>query len=134
MNINKLDNLIKESKLSKSEICSKCGFTRPTLDNALSGADVKISTIISLSKFFKVSIGYFFDEEKSIDNDLSNKLEECKEEIQRLNGIIAQSNITEIFNENKSESDAKILLLVEFNKENMIKLNLKDKVLRILNN
>jgi transcriptional regulator with XRE-family HTH domain len=88
MNTSKLEKLIHESKLSKTEICSKCGFTRPTLDNVLSGSDIKISTIVSLAEFFKVSIGYFFDEENSENNELSNKLEECKKEIRRLNTII----------------------------------------------
>ncbi|MDR1181249.1 MAG: hypothetical protein LBL13_04670 [Bacteroidales bacterium] len=92
MNINKLEKLINESKLSKTEICSKCGFTRPTLDNALSGSDIKISTIISLANFFEVPVGYFFDEEDGTNGELSNKLEECKKEIQRLKNIISEGN------------------------------------------
>lgn len=71
MNINRLESLIKKSGYSKLAICKQCGFTSPTLDSALKGADIKISTLIALAKFFKVPVGYFFDEtSSSIDKDI----------------------------------------------------------------
>jgi transcriptional regulator with XRE-family HTH domain len=63
MNTKRLEQLISESKLSKQAICDGCGFSRPTLDNALAGGDIRISILQSLSTFFKVPIGYFFDED-----------------------------------------------------------------------
>lgn len=62
MNINKLQKLVAESKLNKVQIAERCGFTRVTLDNALQGADVKISTIESLASVLGVSVGYLFDD------------------------------------------------------------------------
>jgi transcriptional regulator with XRE-family HTH domain len=62
MNVRKLEALVNSNKLSKQEISNKCGFTRTTLNNAIRGTDVKISTIVSLSKFFNVPVGYFFDD------------------------------------------------------------------------
>lgn len=61
MNINKLKLLIEKSGLSKQYIAEKCSISRPTLDNVLSGSDAKISTVESLSSFFNVPVGYFFD-------------------------------------------------------------------------
>ncbi|MDR1343887.1 MAG: helix-turn-helix domain-containing protein [Tannerellaceae bacterium] len=66
MNINKLNELVDKSKLAKQSICERCGFTRPTLDNALAGGDIKISTLKSLAKFFNVPVGYFFNESDQI--------------------------------------------------------------------
>jgi transcriptional regulator with XRE-family HTH domain len=65
MNTNRLEELIAKSKVSKQAICKQCGFTRPTLDNALAGGDIRISILKSLSDFFEVPVGYFFDEESS---------------------------------------------------------------------
>lgn len=63
LNFNKINKLFEESKYSKRELAKKCGFTRPTLDGLLQGADVKISTLIALANFFGKPISYFFDEE-----------------------------------------------------------------------
>jgi len=62
MNISKLKKLMEDSGLSKQSIAENCSISRPTLDNLLNGSDSKISTIESLSAFFKQPIGYFFDE------------------------------------------------------------------------
>lgn len=62
MDVNKLKELILNSGLSKQAIADKCNISRPTLDNLLGGSDAKISTIENLADYFKVSVGYFFDE------------------------------------------------------------------------
>lgn len=61
MNINKIKILIEESGQTKQAIAEKCGISRPTLDNVLSGADAKISTIEGLAAYFNVPVGHFFD-------------------------------------------------------------------------
>jgi transcriptional regulator with XRE-family HTH domain len=119
MNTSKLEKLINESKLSKTDICAKCGFTRPTLDNALAGADVKVSTVSSLAAFFRVPVGYFFDESDTA--DLSNELDVCKKEIQQLKGIVEKSKASHVF------------LAVPIDDDEFLDLReMKDKVIRIL--
>lgn len=44
-------------------MAKQCGFTRPTLDGLLQGADVKISTLVAAARFFHRPVSYFFDEE-----------------------------------------------------------------------
>lgn len=63
MNIIKLAELLKASSLNKLQVAERCGISRTTLDNVLSGADAKISTIEALAKVLGVKVGYFFDEE-----------------------------------------------------------------------
>ena len=121
MNVSKLEKLILESKLSKTDICGKCGFTRPTLDNVLAGADVKMSTIVSLSNFFNIPIGYLFDEE--INNEMSIELDNCKKEIQQLK---------EMINKNAS-SPKKFFFAIDLDDDEFVNLGLKDKIIQVLN-
>jgi len=120
MNINKLERLIEESKLSKQVICKECNFTRPTLNNALLGGDIKISTLKSLSDFFKVSVGYFFDEAEN--KELSNELAECKKEIQRLNDIISYGKNETMF----------LAIPIDTAKEFLDLSEMRDKIIRVL--
>lgn len=62
MNINKLQQLVKECGKSKVQIAKLSGITRVTLDNALQGGDVRISIVEALAKTLGVSVGYLFDE------------------------------------------------------------------------
>ena len=62
MNINRIAEAIKASKLSKSELSKLTKVSRTTIDNLLDGADVKVSTIESLAYVLKVPVGYFFDD------------------------------------------------------------------------
>lgn len=62
MNINRITEAIKASKLGKSELSKLTKVSRTTIDNLLDGADVKVSTIESLAYVLKVPVGYFFDD------------------------------------------------------------------------
>jgi transcriptional regulator with XRE-family HTH domain len=68
MNINKLQDMVGYSKMSKVQIAQKCGITRATLDNALQGGDIRISIIESIAKTFDVPVGFFFDDSNTIHN------------------------------------------------------------------
>ena len=62
MNINLLGKYISESKMNKSDIAKGAGISRTTLDNALNGADMKVSTLESLSKILGVNSAVFFSD------------------------------------------------------------------------
>ena len=55
-----LNSLVEKSKMGKARIAEKAKISRTTLDNALNGADIKISTIESLSNVLGVSPSVFF--------------------------------------------------------------------------
>jgi transcriptional regulator with XRE-family HTH domain len=63
-----LNKLVSESKLGKAQISEMANISRTTLDNALNGADIRISTIESLSNVLGVSPGVFFDTGRPINN------------------------------------------------------------------
>lgn len=72
MNFNYLNKLVNESKLGKSKIAEVANISRTTLDNALNGADIKISTIESLASVLGVNVGCFFDCESKYTNAIAN--------------------------------------------------------------
>lgn len=62
MNISRINFLVQSNKLGKGGIAERCDISRTTLDNLLSGADVKISTVEKLAAVLGVTVGSFFDE------------------------------------------------------------------------
>lgn len=121
MNINRLNDLVNSSKLNKVQIAEQCSISRTTLDNVLSGADAKISTIEALSKVLGVSVGYFFEEDTTRVAQRDELIEKYKLEIERLNTLL-----------NKRRS-TKVVVELDVDGDEFIKMGLKDKVIQILN-
>jgi len=119
MNTFKLKQLFEKSN-DKYADSKAIGTTYQTMYNIIYKDSIcKVDLLEKIAKFYKVPVGYFFDEEK-YNGKIENTTDFYKQE--------------EIFFENKPTSpEEKILLLVEFNKENIVKLDLREKVLRILN-
>lgn len=59
MDFKLLNKLVNESKLGKAKMADEARISRTTLDNALSGADIKVSTIESLARVLDVSPSVF---------------------------------------------------------------------------
>lgn len=122
MNINRLNELLESSKMNKVQIAERCGVSRTTLDNVLAGADAKISTIESLAKVLGVNVGYLFDEDCIIDKSVGDdELSYYKNEFKRLQTLL----------DNRKRS-TKVVVELELDEDEFIKLGLKDKVVRIL--
>lgn len=119
MNFNLLNKLVNESKLGKSQIAEMANISRTTLDNALNGADIKISTIESLADVLGVSTSVFFGGESAIDEANLNMYER---EIKRLQTLLD--------NQRKS---TKVVVELDVTQDEFIKMGLKDKVIQILN-
>ena len=68
MNFKKLSLLVEKSNLGKARIANRCGISRTTLDNVLSGADAKISTIEKIAEVLDVPITEFYTEENFVES------------------------------------------------------------------
>lgn len=119
MNINKLRDLVANSKLNKVQLAEKCGFTRVTLDNVLQGGDAKISTIETLARVLGVSAASLFDD--STDND--DMIKKYREEIERLQSLLNK----------QKQMSTKVIVELDVTQDEFIKMGLKDKVIQILN-
>jgi transcriptional regulator with XRE-family HTH domain len=124
MNTSKLKDLFEKSK-DKYADSKAIGTTYQTMYNIIYKNSIcKVDLLEKIAKFYKVPIGYFFDEDKKTENEnnLLSELNGCKQEIERLKNIIA--------NENKSSH---IFLAVPIDDSEFLDLReMKDKVIRIL--
>jgi hypothetical protein len=94
MNAGKLKILFEKSK-DKYADSKLIGTTYQTMYNIIYKDSVcKVDLLEKIAKFYKVPIGYFFDEEKitTNENDLLNELDSLKQEVERLNKIISGGN------------------------------------------
>lgn len=123
MNIKMLNKLINSSKLNKVQIAERCGISRTTLDNVLAGADAKISTIESLAKVLEINVGYLFNDTDegilSITSD--SELDFYKKEVDRLQTLL-----------NRQKKSTKVIVEIEVDDDEFIKMGLKDKVIQVL--
>ena len=118
MNFNLLSSLVEKSKMGKAQIAEMAKISRTTLDNALNGADIKISTIESLSNVLGVSPSVFF----GADNDANEEnLNIYEKEIKRLQTLLD--------NQRKS---TKVVVELDVTPDEFIKMGLKDKVIQVL--
>ncbi len=125
MNISKLSDLIEHGAFSKVEVAERCNISRTTLDNVLSGADAKISTIESLAKCFNVNVGYFFEEGSDCESksEVYIKLEEAKKEIEILRKML----------ESIPRRSTRVVVELDVDDDEFIKMGLKDRVIQVLN-
>jgi transcriptional regulator with XRE-family HTH domain len=118
MNLRRLNELIITSPLNKAQLAERCLISRTTLDNVLSGADAKISTIEALARVLDVSVGYLFDEDDKCNENSS--IVEYQAEINRLQTLLDKKHST------------KVVVELEVDSDEFIKMGLKDKVVQIL--
>lgn len=127
MNTEKLKALFEKSddKYSDSQ---KIGTTYQTMYNIIyKGSVCKVDLLQKIAYFYKVPVGYFFDEEQiSSSEDVTSKLNIAYQEIDRLKKEI------EILRLGKKGS-TKVVVELEVDDDEFIKMGLKDKVIRILN-
>lgn len=119
MNIRKINQLVEQSSLNKVQIAHECGISRTTLDNMLSGADVKISTVEALAKVLKVPVGVFFTDGDAISDN--TEVERLKDEIINLNEKLAK------------KMSAKVVIEIDVDDDGFVRMGLKDKVIQLLN-
>lgn len=118
MNFSLLSSLVEKSKMGKAQIAEMAKISRTTLDNALNGADIKISTIESLSNVLGVSPSVFF----AAGNDSKDEnLNLYEKEIKRLQTLLD--------NQRKS---TKVVVEIDVTPDEFIKMGLKDKVIQVL--
>ena len=116
MNFILLNNLVGKSKLGKSRIAEEANISRTTLDNALNGADIKISTIESLSRVLGVSPSIFFSQSEE------KEIIDYEKEIERLKTLL-----------NNQKQSTKVIVELDVTSDEFIKMGLKEKVIQILN-
>lgn len=91
------------------------------------GSVCKVDLLQKIASFYKVPVGYFFDEEPiSSNEDITNELNIAYQEINKLKKEI------ELLRLGKRGS-TKVVVELDVDDDEFIKMGLKDKVIQILN-
>ncbi|MCK9618637.1 MAG: helix-turn-helix domain-containing protein [Lentimicrobiaceae bacterium] len=63
MNISKIVDLYKRHRMTQEELADNINMSKTNLSNIILGKqEAKVSTIEAIAQYFKVPVGYFFDE------------------------------------------------------------------------
>jgi hypothetical protein len=127
MNIGKLKDLFEKSD-DKYADSQKIGTTYQTMYNIIyKGSVCKVDLLQKIATFYHVPVGYFFDEDAQGTNDkLTKELDVARAEIEKLRKTIDELRA------NKRNS-TKVLVELDVDTDEFIKMGLKDKVIQILN-
>ena len=127
MNTEKLKVLFEKSD-DKYADSQKIGTTYQTMYNIIyKGSVCKVDLLQKIASFYKVPVGYFFDEEPiSSNEDITNELNIAYQEINKLKKGI------ELLRLGKRGS-TKVVVELDVDDDEFIKMGLKDKVIQILN-
>lgn len=127
MNIDKLRKLF-EGSSDKYTDSKRIGTTYQTMYNIIyKGSVCKVDLLQRIASFYNVPVGYFFDEEPISPSDaITKELYEAKEEVQKLRKEI------EIL-KNCGKKSTKVIVELDVDDDEFIKMGLKEKVIQILN-
>lgn len=127
MNTEKLKVLFEKSD-DKYADSQKIGTTYQTMYNIIyKGSVCKVDLLQKIASFYKVPVGYFFDEEPiSSNEDITNELNIAYQEINKLKKEI------ELLRLGKRGS-TKVVVELDVDDDEFIKMGLKDKVIQRLN-
>lgn len=127
MNTEKLKVLFEKSD-DKYADSQKIGTTYQTMYNIIyKGSVCKVDLLQKIASFYKVPVGYFFDEEPiSSNEDITSELNIAYQEINKLKKEI------ELLRLGKRGS-TKVVVELDVDDDEFIKMGLKDKVIQILN-
>lgn len=119
MNIETLSEAIQNSPLNKFKIAEISGISRTTLDNVLSGADVKVSTIEALCGAVGIPVASLFSSDV---NFVGQSEQDYVDEISRLKAQLAEAK----------RRSTKVIVELDVEESEFVKLGLKDKIIKVL--
>lgn len=127
MNIEKLKTLFEDSD-DKYADSQRIGTTYQTMYNIIyKGSVCKVDLLQKIASFYKVPVGYFFDEEKIQSNeDLAEKLNSAYQKIDSLQKEIEMLRLGK-------RGATKVVVELDVDDDEFVKMGLKDKVIQILN-
>lgn len=92
LNTKKIEEAMNSAKITKAEMFKRTGIGRTTFDAILAGSDARISTVEKIAQVLCKPIGYFFDEQITVENNMAGR-------------DIARHDITHIGNDTSTVAD-----------------------------
>ena len=126
MNIGlKIKELASKEKLDVSELAKRLGKSKQAVYDLLEKEDLNTSILKQLSQIFNVPITAFFQEKLETPN-VQEELEKARMEIEHLKAENAMLRY-------KEKKSAKVVVELDVDEDEFVKMGLKDKVIQILN-
>jgi len=127
MNIGlRIKELANQEKLEISDLAVKLGKTKQAVYDMMSKQDLNTSVLRELAVIFKVPIIAFFQEDYMEQNTLQTELDFAKKEIERL--TIENDRLKK-----GKRTSTKVVVELDVDDNEFVKMGLKDKVIQILN-
>lgn len=127
MNIGlRIKELASKEKLEISDLAVKLGKTKQAVYDMMSKQDLNTSVLRELAVIFKVPIIAFFQEDYMEQNTLQTELDFAKKEIERL--TIENDRLKK-----GKRTSTKVVVELDVDDNEFVKMGLKDKVIQILN-
>lgn len=127
MNIGlRIKELANQEKLEISDLAVKLGKTKQAVYDMMSKQDLNTSVLRELAVIFKVPIIAFFQEDYMKQNTLQMELDLAKKEIERL--TIENNRL-----KGGRRTSTKVVVELDVDDNEFVKMGLKDKVIQILN-
>ncbi len=127
MNIGlRIKELASKEKLEISDLAAKLGKTKQAVYDMMSKQDLNTSILRELAVIFKVPIIAFFQEDYMEQNTLQTELDFAKKEIERL--TIENDRLKK-----GKRTSTKVVVELDVDDNEFVKMGLKDKVIQILN-
>lgn len=126
MNIGlKIKELASKEKLDVSELAKRLGKSKQAVYDLLEKEDLNTSILKQLSQILNVPITAFFQEKLETQN-VQEELEKARMEIEHLKAGNAMLRY-------KEKKSAKVVVELDVDEDEFVKMGLKDKVIQILN-
>lgn len=122
----KIKELASKEKIDVSQLAEKLGKSKQAIYDLYAKEDVNTSLLRELSVILNVPIITFFQDEQEYNTDIQEKLEKAKEEIERLNNLVASLKAGKV-------SPTKVVVEFDVSPDEFIKMGLKDKIIQVLN-
>lgn len=127
MNTDKLRALFEKSE-DKYADAQKIGTTYQSMYNIIyKGSVCKVDLLQKIATFYKVPIGYFFDEDIDLSNNkLTRELDLAHQEIEKLRKEIEELRAGK-------KTSTRVVVELDVDADEFVRMGLKDKVIQILN-
>lgn len=127
MNTDKLRVLFEKSE-DKYADAQRIGTTYQSMYNIIyKGSVCKVDLLQKIAAFYKVPIGYFFDEDIDLsNNELTRELDLAHQEIEKLRKEIEELRAGK-------KTSTRVVVELDVDTDEFVRMGLKDKVIQILN-
>lgn len=122
----KIKELASKNNLEIPQLAEKLGKSKQAVYDMISKDDVNTSILRAVAEIFDVPLSSFFADGQNFQESSTEKLEEAEMEIERLRRLVHSL-------QNGNKTSTRVVVELDVDSDEFVKMGLKDKVIQILN-